>query len=103
MKIRAVLVKPNEEPKVVEIEDELFELQNIVDGYIEQVAVEDEIVAIVNEEGKLLGMTPNFYIGYQLIVGPALFVRDTGDIGYLSLTEEEIAIVKNIVEEGRGL
>lgn len=101
MKIKAVLVKPNEEPKVVEIEDELFELQNIVDGYIEPIAVEDEIVAIVNEEGKLLGMTPNFYLGYQLIVGPALFVRDINDVEYLSLTEEQIEIVKNIVEEGR--
>ena len=103
MKIKALLVKPNEEPKIVEIENELFELQNIVDGYIEPIAVEDEIVAIVNEEGQLLNMTPNFYVGYQLIVGPALFVRDVNDVEYLSLTEEQIDIVKNIVEEGRML
>lgn len=101
MLIKAVVVKPNNAPKITEIEDDLFTYQKLVDGYIEPIHIADEITALVNEEGNLLGMSPNFSIGYTTIVGPAVIVRDRGDVMYESLTDKQIDEAIKIVMEGR--
>lgn len=99
--IKAVIVKPNQVPKIVELEDDLRVYQNIVDGYITPISIGNEITALVNEEGRLLGMSPNFAIGYTTILGPAVIVRDRGDVCYESLTEKQIDETYRIVKEGR--
>lgn len=99
--IKAVIVKPNQVPKLVDIEDDLRVYQNIVDGYIMPISIGNEITALVNEEGRLLGMSPNFAIGYTTILGPAVIVRDRGDIYYESLTENQINETYRIIKEGR--
>lgn len=99
--IKAIILKPGQTPKITEIEDDLLTYQKIVDGYIEAVHIGNEITAIVNEEGKLLGMSPNFSIGYTTIVGPAVIVRDRGDVCYESLTDKQIDEALQIYEEGR--
>ena len=101
MLIKAVIIKPKHAPKITEIEDDLYTYQKIVDGYVEAVRISKEITALVNEEGKLLGMSPNLSIGYTTIVGPAIFVRDRGDVTYESLTDKQIDEVLEIYKEGR--
>jgi len=101
MYIKAILIKPNFIPKIIEIEDDLRTYQKLVDGYIEPIHIGRELTALVNEEGRLLGMTPNFSIGYTTIVGPAVIVRDRGDVTYESLTDEQITEVMEIYSEGR--
>ena len=99
--IKVVILYPNKTPQITEIEDDLLAYQKIVDGYIEAVHIGHELTAIVNEEGKLLGMTPNFSIGYTTIVGPAVIVRDRGDVCYESLTDKQIDEALQIYNEGR--
>ena len=99
--IKAIILRPGRTPEITEIEDELLTYQRIVDGYIEAVPIGNEITAIVNEDGKLLGMSPNFSIGYTTLVGPAVIVRDRGDVCYESLTDKQIDEALQIYEEGR--
>lgn len=70
----------------VDIENTLEALQNAVDGYIETVPIRfippDKAVMIVNEEGRLKGMTMNRTASLyadRLIVGNALVVGVDGE------------------------
>lgn len=71
----------------VDIENTLEALQHAVDGYIETVPIRfippDKAVMIVNEEGRLKGMTMNRTASLyadRLIVGNALVVGVDGDV-----------------------
>lgn len=99
--IKVIILKPGRTPKITEIEDDLLTYQQIVDGYIEAVHIGNEITALVNEDGKMLGMSPNFSIGYTTLVGPAVIVRDRGDVCYESLTDKQIDEALQIYNEGR--
>lgn len=99
--MKAIIVKPNKQPVITDIEDDLFVYQQIVDGYIEAVTIGNELVALVNEDGVRLGMSPNFAIGYTTLVGPAVIVRDTGKGHYQALTERNIKEAYDIINEGR--
>lgn len=99
-KIRALLVKPNEIPKEVFIENTLEAKQEIVGGYIQMchpVLHDDTAVIICNEEGKLMGLEPNrtLYLEsgepYDIICGDFIVVdapEDSDDFG--SLTKEQV-------------
>lgn len=60
--MRAIIVKPGEEPKVSRIGDSLEEMQAVVGGYIEVIrfhAFDGRVALISNEEGRLLGLPEN--------------------------------------------
>lgn len=91
--ITVLLVKPKRKPEVVEIEDTLESLQKMVSGKIEVVyPFDDPVGLIMNEEGKLLGLTPNRALKdnngrtYDIIFGDFLV---TG------LTEENFGSLSN--------
>ena len=70
-------------------ENSLKALQNLVGGYIETVSLPHGICMIVNEEGKLQGLQPNFRLDHDLIVGTAVFVGVSGeDFCSLSVVQE---------------
>ena len=80
-----------EQPKVIEIEHNLSTLQNYVGGLIDIVEIEEDVVIIINDEGKLLGLSPNLvlYEFRDIIVGDFLFVgQKNGET--ISLSEEKI-------------
>ena len=69
-KIRAIVKRPDEAyGHVTNISNTLKNLQNTVDGYIEAVPFGNDNVLIVNEEGKIRGLDPNFILGSDVIVG----------------------------------
>lgn len=74
--MKVLYKRPGFPPVTREIENSLEDLQRMVGGYIEVVRL-DDILIIVNEEGKSLGLPPNFYVEAidDMIVGPAVFVR----------------------------
>ena len=76
--MKVLYKRPGFPPVTREIENSLEDLQRMVGGYIEVVRL-DDILIIVNEEGKNLGLPPNFYVEAidDMIVGPAVFVRST--------------------------
>ena len=90
-KLRCILVKVLEQPKVIEIEHNLSTLQNYVGGLIDIVEIEEDVVIIINDEGKLLGLSPNLvlYEFRDIIVGDFLVVgQKNGET--ISLSEEKI-------------
>ena len=94
--IRALLVKPNETPREVWIDNTLEALQEAVGGLIQMTqpySHDDTAVIICNEEGKLMNLEPNRAICYEdgtpydMIVGDFLIVdapEDSEDFGSLS-------------------
>lgn len=94
-KIKCLLVKPNEEPEVVEVENTLKALQGIVNGYIQAVPLSKTSDLICNEEGKLLGLEPNRPVGDDLIMGNFIIVGNDGSGEFVSLSEENIEKYKS--------
>lgn len=78
-KIRAIVKMPNDKyGHVVHISNTLEELQKLVGGYIETVPIAADVM-IVNEEGKLLGLKPNFQYGPDVICGTMVMVGRDGE------------------------
>ena len=72
-----------------EVENSLKALQNLVGGYIETVSLPRGICMIVNKEGKVQGLRPNFRLDHDLIVGTVVFVGVSGeDFCSLSVAQE---------------
>ena len=90
-KIRAIVKRPDEEyGHGEEIDNTLEELQRIVGGYIETVSVFDDVLLIVNEEGKFLGLEPNINFYGDVLVGTIIAVgRDEEEFCDLPLTFNE--------------
>ena len=89
-KIKCIIKRPDEQyGHVTNISTSLKNLQNIVDGPIEQVTIMREtkdkpgVVVICNEEGKLRGLAPSFRIGHgvtlDIIVGEAIVIGIQGE------------------------
>lgn len=54
----------NENPKMIEVENELDKLQGLVGGYIEPIVLDrsNNILLVCNEEGKILGLPHNKFV-----------------------------------------
>ena len=58
--MKAIIVRPYQEPVVEEIGETLKDMQTVVNGRIEEIMpFEDEIALICNEEGKVRGLPLN--------------------------------------------
>ena len=79
MKIRVIMKRPDKEPYVTNISDTLENMQKTVGGHIEVFSLSPDFAIICNEEGKLLGMEPNFRIGGQYFVGTCFVVGTKGE------------------------
>ena len=95
--VKVFLFKVGEEPKVVEMGDDLHSLQNAVGGLIEPVyPFEDEYFIFCNEEGKLIGLEPNRNLGdYDVICGDFLVCKDDGEGGIKDVDEADLDRIKN--------
>ena len=56
------------------VRNNLTQLQELVGGRIEPVPVDECMLLLVNEEGKLRGMDPNFEYEYDILCGPVVAV-----------------------------
>lgn len=57
--IQIVRVRPMRYAQIAEIDHTLEAMQELVGGYIEAIPLDDEVVIVCNEEGKLMGLQPN--------------------------------------------
>lgn len=83
-KIRAIVKRPEEKyGHVTNISPSLKNLQKIVGGHIETVALCDGAIMICNEDGKNLGLEHNFIMGYppfiDVIVGEVAIIGVDGE------------------------
>ena len=79
--IWAIIIEPDKAPRMETIYNELHALQRLVDGYIEVCPIVEDMVMIVNDEGKLRGLPKNVWMEVigDYIVGTAVFVGVDGD------------------------
>lgn len=74
-----VIIKEPMKPAVTSVvKNTLSAFQQLVGGYIEAIRLRG-CTMLVNEEGKLRGMTANLACGADLIVGTAVFVGESGE------------------------
>lgn len=93
--IRVMYKSPGKPAEVREIENTLQAFQQLVGGHIEAIAITDDIFAYIHDEGKLAKLAPNFVIpaksgGYDIVCGPAVFVRAGDEESETSLTLTDI-------------
>lgn len=94
-RIAVVIVEPKKEARMELIDYTLANLQAIVGGHIECVRM-DGFDIIINEEGKLLDLEPNFgiYDGFDYVAGTAIFAGVNYDTGeFKSLTPEQRELI----------
>lgn len=91
--MRVIVKAVNEMPKVEEVENKLEVFQKIVGGHIEVVRMEENILLICNEEGKINGLPPNFSMGYDVIVGTAVFVAFDGKEDFTGLSDTQMLLI----------
>jgi hypothetical protein len=93
--IKVIIVEPQKPARVEMIKNDLETLQTLVGGYIEYIK-EDGFDIIINEEGKLFELEPNFaiYGGQDYIVGTAVFAGVDYKKGESkSLTDKQIETI----------
>lgn len=95
-KITVVLVEPQKEARVAEIDNTLESMQTVVGGYIEAVyPFTDEVALVCNEEGKIAGLPLNRALKdsdgkiYDIVAG-TFFVAGLTEDNFGSLTDEQI-------------
>lgn len=99
--MRVIYKEPGNEPRTMVIPNELKVLQDLVGGHIETLKIADNVVMIFNEEGKLLDLAPNFFVGAiaDVILGPVIITGEDGD-EFTSLSEDNIAFISGILRGG---
>ena len=92
--MRVLFKEPNKPLEERELKGSLQEYQKIVGGYIETTMLTNEIIIIVNEEGKLEGLPYNFSLPHDHIVGTAIFIGNAMP-EFRGLTDEEVEFITN--------
>jgi len=79
-KIKVIVKRPYEEyGHMTYVSNTLENLQKTVDGYIETVPLPCNVIAIVNEEGKIQGLKPNMRIPGDTLVGTIIICGTDGE------------------------
>lgn len=94
-KLKGWLVPADGECREIEIENTLKALQEVVGGYIETVTLYIDLVLIVNEEGRILGLPENEHL--DGVVGDAL-VLGVDEDDFRSLTDGELAVLRRFLK-----
>ena len=84
-------VEPGKKPYEKDISKDLDSIQAEVGGGFFQVVDLGGVLLYCNEEGKLNGMTPNRWLGNDIICGPFFLAGDDGLDNSVSLTDEQVA------------
>lgn len=88
--IKVLKIEPGEMPYEKEIQNNLEGIQAEVEGMFECVYLNDNCIAVVNEEGKINGMELNRRMGNDIIAGPFFICGDSEEGEFVSLTDEQI-------------
>lgn len=93
--MRVLVKNPGEDPKTMVITNNLHLLQQLVDGPIEVHTLTDGLVMIVNEEGKLKNLEPNFYVDRlkDTILGTAIFCGEDGE-DFADIDEHDLTVLQ---------
>jgi hypothetical protein len=90
--IKVLKIEPGKVPYEKEMVNDLDAVQAEVEGMFECVYLDNNCIAVVNEEGKLNGMELNRRIGNDIIAGPFFICGDSDDSEFISLTDEQMDV-----------
>ena len=94
--IKALMVEPLKEPKVVMLKTDLESLQKAVSigadyqGLIEIISLGDGTCILCNEEGKIIGLDGNRRIGNDIIAGVFYVIGENDEGELISLTDQQL-------------
>lgn len=88
--IKVLKIEPGEMPYEKEIQNNLEGIQAEVEGMFECVYLDDNCIAVVNEEGKINGMELNRRMGNDIIAGPFFICGDSEEGEFVSLTADQM-------------
>lgn len=91
--IRVVVVEPNKAAQERQIGNDLASMQEVVGGYIEAVTLNQNLVLICNEEGKLQGLESNRAVGNDIIAGTFFVTRTTAEGEFTDLTDSDVELL----------
>lgn len=99
-KIKVVFKEVGKDPVVMEIEDTLEAKQKLVEGLIEVVPYNEDLLLICNEEGKITNLKPNLKFDYDYIAGNCFIVGDDFENeGFKSIRDDQIEdVIKDLKE-----
>ena len=103
-KIRVLIVEPNKEPKQIKIEHNLRKLQEIVGGRIDIIELDYNTDIIINDDGKIDGLTLNRSITNDIIAGTFIIAgQHYGET--ISLSRKQIKKYKKVfrIEKDRAI
>ena len=94
--MRIYKVEPNKRGYEKEIENTLEDIQKEVGGYIQICYLDNDLLAVVDEEGLLKDLPDNLWLPrYGAIKGNVIFVKDDNKGDFESLTDEQIETLKH--------
>lgn len=96
--IRVVFKRPGVDAETGYITNDLKSFQSAVDGYIEAVPFSPGISLIVNEEGRLRGLTPNVKLGFPIVGNIIAAGFDRGG-DFQSLDDDQLGYVSDILNK----
>lgn len=95
--MRVLVVEPERRPEVKEINDSLKEMQGIVGGLIQPIYLDDSVVLVCNDEGRLMNLSANRGLRdkdgqiYDIVFGTFFLCGALADSDHFtSLTREQI-------------
>ena len=87
--------EPNKKIEIKDIDGELKTLQNLVGGYIETIPYKDNVIILLDEEGRLKDSQPNIIVPiYGDLVGNIVFIGVDGE-DFTGLTDNQIEEILN--------
>lgn len=107
-RIRVAVIEPRKPIYVAEIANSLASMQSVVGGYIEVVPADcmpggqalrgQNLLLVLNEEGKYEGLEPNFPIrhGADWIVGTAFVCKSQGD-EMTSVSDKDAELINRLL------
>ena len=92
---------------LADIENTLEEFQSIVDGNIEVIRISDDVLAVLNECGKFIGLKPSrlwkVNDNLDIIHGNIVCVRSDNDGNFVSIQNEDIAVINECFVAIKGI
>jgi len=89
--VKAFVLMDKDDPgEIREIENTLEAFQEIVGGYIETFTFSTDVVLVINEDGRLMGLPVNRDFCGRRFVGPMVFVGYDDEGEFTDLPEENL-------------
>ncbi|MCL2321839.1 MAG: DUF3846 domain-containing protein [Oscillospiraceae bacterium] len=88
-KIKVLVVEPEKEPYLKEIDNEIKTMQKLVNGYIETVFLTSTAVLVCNDEGMINGSKRNRSYDFGFIYG-TFFIAGIDEPDFASLNDLDI-------------